>query len=312
MARIGDPRLGQLLKAGLEGELVLLGFPFDEGVKRNGGRVGAKNGPSSVRKYLKAMGTLSNPEFNTDIRNLSISDGGDISNALSFEDAHKELTNTVEKILSRASIPFVIGGGNDQSYPNAKGLLNSEFNKNVGVVNIDAHFDVRPLTDGVVHSGTPFYQLLHDEAFTTRGNGKFVEFASQGSQCSQEHADFIRSKNGKIIWLSDIKSQKKSESMSAIFEKVLNDLGDNVFVSFDLDAVRGSDAPGVSCSSCVGLSPQDALDICFTAGKHQNVRLFDLSEFNPDIEDYRTGRLVVMMFYYFAMGLSERKKKVSN
>jgi formiminoglutamase len=39
------------------------------------------------------------------------------------------------------------------------------------------------------------------------------------------------------------------------------------------------------------------------------VALFDLSEFNPDIEDYRTGRLVANMFYHFCAGVALRKSK---
>ena len=34
----------------------------------------------------------------------------------------------------------------------------------------------------------------------------------------------------------------------------------------------------------------------------------DVSEFNPDVEEYRTGRLVAYMFYYFALGYSLRNK----
>lgn len=65
-------------------------------------------------------------------------------------------------------IPFVIGGGNDQSYPNACGLIRamkekqSEGKHKVGVINIDAHLDVRPLKEGKVHSGSPFRLLLEN------------------------------------------------------------------------------------------------------------------------------------------------------
>ena len=37
--------------------LVLIGFPHDEGVRRNGGRVGAKDGPDVVRTFLSKIGT---------------------------------------------------------------------------------------------------------------------------------------------------------------------------------------------------------------------------------------------------------------
>lgn len=37
---------------GAAGQVVLVGFPHDEGVRRNGGRVGAKQAPTVVRQYV--------------------------------------------------------------------------------------------------------------------------------------------------------------------------------------------------------------------------------------------------------------------
>lgn len=47
--------------------------------------------------------------------------------------------------------------------------------------------------------------------------------------------------------------------------------------------------------------------MCFVAGSDPRVRLFDLSEFNPAVDDYRTGRLVANMWYWFCMGVAARK-----
>jgi formiminoglutamase len=56
------------------------------------------------------------------------------------------------------------------------------------------------------------------------------------------------------------------------------------------------------------LTAQQALDICFESGKNPKVKLFDLSEYNPKIEEYRTGRMIGHMFAYFVYGYSFRKK----
>jgi hypothetical protein len=84
------------------------------------------------------------------------------------------------------TVPFIVGGGNDQSYPNASALLakcvqdqkyrsivliyfsiykSSYFilsvcGRTLLVVNIDAHLDVRPLKQQQVHSGSPFRLML--------------------------------------------------------------------------------------------------------------------------------------------------------
>jgi formiminoglutamase len=72
-----DPRLGDLIKEidlntypveQLQDSVVLLGFPWDEGVRRNGGRIGAAEAPSIVRALVNRMGTILNPEHNIDLR----------------------------------------------------------------------------------------------------------------------------------------------------------------------------------------------------------------------------------------------------
>eukprot|EP00002_Diphylleia_rotans_P011807 TRINITY_DN2322_c0_g1_i3.p1 TRINITY_DN2322_c0_g1~~TRINITY_DN2322_c0_g1_i3.p1 ORF type:complete len:253 (-),score=63.98 TRINITY_DN2322_c0_g1_i3:29-787(-) len=250
----------------------------------------------------KRMGSLVNLEYDTDIRTITVTDGGDVGVELSLEDAHNALTARVCDLIGKGSVPFVLGGGNDQSYANAAGLLQVHSSKGVSVINIDAHFDVRPRKEGKVHSGSPFRLLLEDERFDGRN---FVEFASQGSQCGAEHAKYIREKGGSIRWLKDLR--RPGVTVAEAFRQTLASLTDYTFVSFDLDAVEGCHAPGVSCPATIGLSAEEALEICFEAGRSPKVRLFDLSEFNPTIEDYRTGRLVVFMFYYFLLGLSLRQ-----
>lgn len=79
----------------------------------------------------------------------------------------KKVGNSSTFLIScAAKIPFIVGGGNDQSYPNAAALLDAVaegyLKGPVGVVNIDAHLDVRPLNNAKVHSGSPFRLLLED------------------------------------------------------------------------------------------------------------------------------------------------------
>eukprot|EP01101_Sappina_pedata_P010129 TRINITY_DN6303_c0_g1_i1.p2 TRINITY_DN6303_c0_g1~~TRINITY_DN6303_c0_g1_i1.p2 ORF type:complete len:316 (-),score=121.55 TRINITY_DN6303_c0_g1_i1:1-864(-) len=284
-------------------DIILLGFPRDEGVARNGGRPGASSAPATFRQLLRRCGAVDNRELNIDLSRLSVGDLGDVSSSQllpDIEEAWMELEAKVLSILDdHKAIPFVIGGGNDQSFSNASALLRSAGAGNVGVINIDAHFDVRPQKNGLEHSGSPFRQLLETQGFKGQN---FVEFAAQGTQCSAVHADYITSKGGRIHWLSQI----KKDGVVSQFVKILDSFPENVFVSFDLDSVRGSDAPGVSAPGVIGLSAQEALEICFEAGRCPKVKLFDLSEFNPTVEDYRTGKLVTNMFVYFAMGVARR------
>jgi formiminoglutamase len=133
--------------------VALVGFPFDMGVIRNGGVPGAKNGPSTLRMILHKLGTMINPEVDPELdigKYVRVIDCGDVEIAAGLDDdddllerAHAELTKRVELLINANAIPFVVGGGNDQSYANFCGLKNSRSVSSVSVVNVDAHFDVR-------------------------------------------------------------------------------------------------------------------------------------------------------------------------
>ena len=59
---------------------------------------------------------------------------------LTLEEAHRQLEDRVEQLISKGKVPFVVGGGNDQTYSNASALL-----KYSNVINVDPHLHVRPL-----------------------------------------------------------------------------------------------------------------------------------------------------------------------
>lgn len=289
-------------RPGMNGNVVILGFPHDKGVAINGGRVGAACGPERFRFWLRRFAMSFDPEKNIDLSALAITDAGDIPSDLQHGEAHTALSAKTLEILKAGGVPFVVGGGNDQSYPNASALLSHRTGQSVGVVNVDAHLDVRPLKDGQAHSGSPFRLLLEDPRFQGKN---FVEFASQGSQCSREHAEYAKSRGAHILWLDHI--QEKGDPVTA-FRETLGNLAwqcDSIFVSFDLDSV--CDAPGVSCPAVIGLSARDALSIAELAGRHPAVDVFDLSEYNPTIESEKTGRLAAAMFYHFCLGFASRK-----
>jgi formiminoglutamase len=79
-----------------------------------------------------------------------------------------------------------------------------------------------------------------------------------------------------------------------------------VHVSVNLEVIES--AIGVS-SNCLngGFKTEEAIKMMYELGKLSNLVSIDLSEYNPCCEDWRTGRLAVILFYYFAMGLAERR-----
>jgi formiminoglutamase len=325
-----DPRLADTIEDGEDGDIVIVGFPHDEGVRRNGGRVGAADGPSAFRKALARFGTAVNLEFGgVDLRSVRVTDAGDVDASVEpLERAHEQLEAIVARVLARGATAFVVGGGNDQSYPNACALLRQVADDDGGgihVVNVDAHLDARPLKENRVHSGSPFRSLLLDARFQGVKHSRFTEFALQGHQCSSAQAKWVAARGGHLIWLTDLEHQEplasasSSSSSSPVSERYATQAGRAfakhvlepavaqsrpLFFSFDIDSIRAADAPGVSCTSSVGLSARDAFDMSVRAGASGAVRLVDVSELNPRIEGHSTPRLVAGIFYHFVLGVA--------
>jgi len=133
-----------------EGKLgfAFIGFCCDEGVKRNQGRIGAANGPRSIRKELTNKPCVFTQE-------VKLFDAGDIyCEGITLEESQKLLSKAVEKILSLNLFPIVLGGGHETAFGNYNGilsyLLKAKEKPKIGIINFDAHFDIRPYPNGGV------------------------------------------------------------------------------------------------------------------------------------------------------------------
>lgn len=121
-----DPRLGDLLLRNADGatlDVAVLFFPNDEGVRRNGGRVGAARGPEAFLACVQRTGALRNVEHGIDISALRVATVGDPKPHglfVALEEQHEQLTARVARAIATGAVPFVIGGGNDQSYANGE------------------------------------------------------------------------------------------------------------------------------------------------------------------------------------------------
>lgn len=309
-----DPRIGWYLsylednevqKTHFQHSVGLVGFPHEKGTLRNGGRGGGQRAPDVIRSHLHRVGPVLNAEGRGDLRKVFVRDYGN-AECSDYDEALAKHTELVARVLKENDVCISFGGDNAQSYQNFCGLKESR-SGSFGVVNLDAHLDVRPLVDGKRHSGSPFRLLLEDTTFQTT-ESSFVEFAAQSQQCSAKHARFVQDQGHRVYFFgSDVKASTVVPKFTELVLQPFSVAKDNLFVSFDIDCIASCDCPGVSCPAPIGLSAEDALEICYNAGKCNKVSMFDLSEFTPAVEEYRTARLVTNMIYFFLLGVSQRR-----
>jgi formiminoglutamase len=135
---------------------VLIGFPQDEGVRRNGGRPGAARVPAEIRRCLYRLPPF-DPAVEVEV-GRGLLDLGDVSIHGDLEQSQQALAAVVAAVLAAGSVPIVLGGGHETA--NGHYLGPGEAGRPAGIVNLDAHLDVRPLLEGRGHSGSLFRQAL--------------------------------------------------------------------------------------------------------------------------------------------------------
>ena len=128
----------------------LLGYACDEGVRRNQGRIGAAEGPDVIKSsFAKMPNHLGSNVRLHDVGSI-ICDEGDM------EAAQNQLTEAVNLLLERKQFPIVLGGGHDMAYGHYNGIkkyLNAKKEgQTIGIINFDAHFDLRKNTEKVIRA----------------------------------------------------------------------------------------------------------------------------------------------------------------
>lgn len=286
-----DQRLGELVQTDLAAypaaRVVLLGFPQDEGVRRNRGRPGAALAPAAIRQalYRLSSGMLTPP---------TLFDLGDSIGGPTLEASHAAHQAVVEGVLRDGKRLIVLGGGNDVAYPDCAGLAAV-----VGAMlafNIDAHFDVR--ADRPCNSGTPYRQLLEEGWLAP---ACFYQLGSQPFANSPVYARYLHERGVRVIGLAEL----RAAGIAATLEAILAQHSERaIFWGLDLDVVRAADAPGVSAPNALGMAGEEFCRLAAIAGAEPRTRLIEISELNPVYDlDGRSSRLAAVAIWHALMAM---------
>jgi formiminoglutamase len=286
-----DVRFGEMVHTSAAmyaaADVVILGCPQDDGVRRNKGRVGAAQAPDAIRRSLYKL-------VPPNIAALKVFDAGNTIVQSSLEETHALHRQVVQQIISDGKRIVSLGGGNDVSYADCSGL--ASVIQPTMAINIDAHFDVR--ADEIPNSGTPYRQLL-EESFVQGEN--FYEVANVPMVNSPTYREYLFRKKAHIIDLCAL----REKGVASIFGKILTNEAPAIFWGFDMDSVCAADAPGVSAPNALGLTAYEACEIARLAGEDTRSRLFEITEVNPTYDiDSRTARLAAAMIHHFLAALT--------
>lgn len=263
---------------------VIIGFACDEGVKRNHGRVGASKGPDIIRQCL------ANLPYNH-AYSINVVDVGNINcHNKNLEEAQLALAEIVEQVLLAGCHPIVLGGGHETAWGHYQGIANTNYADSLGIINFDAHFDLRPLLEhGQGSSGTPFTQI----ALARENEGLDFNYFCIGIQpmanthSLYEEADILGAEYIEATDLVNSDNLEHIENFANFIES-----HDNLYVSIDLDVFANCFAPGVSAPQPLGIMPQTLLPYLKLLAASDKVISLDVVEYAPNYDqDNNTARL---------------------
>ncbi|NMO02336.1 formimidoylglutamase [Gordonia sp. TBRC 11910] len=271
------------------GANVVIGFSSDAGVARNKGRVGAAAGPASLRKALGGM-ALAEP--------IRLFDAGDVvvGSDADLEAGQERLGATVAEQLDAGAFVTVLGGGHEVAFASYRGAAQSravQGGKRFGVLNLDAHFDLR--SDARPSSGTPFRQMAELESAA----GRDFRYAVVGiSQPSNTAALFATADRLGVRYLLDEDCTTSNVAgVDAFVSDFLADV-DVLYLTIDLDVLPAGVAPGVSAPAACGVALEVISHVCDAVAASRKLMLLDVAELNPELDiDSRTARTAARLIH---------------
>ncbi len=226
-------------------DAALVGEPFDRAVI---GRKGASEGPAALRQHLAGTKTHhfdAGPVGSVaDLGDVTLGDGQ--SDSGSVADLQERVRTVTERVHDTGAFPVFLGGDNSMTYPNAAPLLDEG---TLGVINFDAHLDVREVReDRGPTSGTPYRQLYED------GLDAYACVGARHFETSTGYAEYVRERGGEVVTAEEV-----GDDEVAAIDRALDAMGDvdRLYVSVDLDVLDASAAPGVSAPTPGGITTRE-------------------------------------------------------
>lgn len=289
-----DPRIGDILIQELtQKNIIIAGYPDDEGIANNHGRVGAKGAPDRIRHFLYRMtppvsGEELGPIF--DIGNLEIQ-------KIALKERHEHAKKAALQSLKSGHRWMALGGGHDYAYADGAALIEFavEQKQKPLIINFDAHLDVRPIESNI-NSGTAFQRLLSEYT-----NFDLLEIGIQDHCNSKTHMEWLKSKGGKVLLNEEILCSNDSPVVTILkFIEPWIAKRRLTFVSMDIDVFTTSQAPGCSQSWPLGLQSHDVFKVLEVIRTRMDVRALGIYEVSPvlDVADM-TAKLAAQIAYQF-------------
>jgi formiminoglutamase len=298
----GITKAGKLLEKWKEGDasgIGLMGVPLS---KPSISHSGASFAPQTIRKMMNAFTTYS-VQDDMDIK--PITDFGDITmHVTDLSNSIRRIEETAEGILNRHSgiLPIFLGGDHSVTAPLFKSF--KEARGKAGIIQFDAHHDLRNLEDGGPSNGTPFRQLIEKGVLDGR---HLHQIGIRNFSNGKVYTDYGKQHGVHIYTMQDVYETGILTILETAVHELLKET-DQIYVSLDMDVMDQAFAPGCPAIGPGGMDARMLIEAMRFLGETPQVKALDIVEIDPAV-DFRdmTSRLAAHAILTFLSGYQTRK-----
>jgi formiminoglutamase len=283
-----------------EAVVALVGAPLS---KSSISHSGAAFAPNTIRQALQAFSTYA-VDDDIDLWDERGWDAGDVEmHPTDIVTSQQRIYDTlVDLYKSRPETNWIVlGGDHSISYPSIHAFQQAY--GTIGVIQFDAHHDLRNLQDGGPTNGTPFRSLLEKGAL----QGKhLIQIGIRNFMNGKSYTEFGQQQGVTIYTMKDVREQGVKELVSRSVEQLATTC-DRIYVSVDMDVLDQAFAPGCPAIGPGGMDSESLIEAIELVAQHEKVKGMDIVEIDPtvDVRDM-TSRMAAYLILTFWKG----KKKI--
>lgn len=233
-------------------DVAVYGIPFDIGTSN---RPGARFGPRAVRAESSLLRPYHMATRAAPFDSLTVADVGDIAiNTFNAPACVPIIRDGVASIVAAGAVPLGIGGDHTITHPVLQAI--AAHHGPVGVVHVDAHADVNPTMFGEPVTHGSWLRRAIEESLVDPH--RIVQIGLRGTGYAADDFDWVRSLGGRVITAEECWHR----SLVGLMAEVREQMGDApVYLTFDVDGLDPSVAPGTGTPEVGGLTSIQGLEI---------------------------------------------------
>ncbi len=272
---MSDPKLLYLNErsrkfAGFErqsSKFVVIGLPMDI---TSSYRPGSRFAPSAVREATQYIEFFS-LRSNVDMSEVGFLDAGDVvMHPSSVEENIRRISEVVSYYQSQGKITVSIGGEHTVTTGVMMGITKSRGKRRTCLLSYDAHLDLRDEYMGYKYDHACVMRRVFEMGV------KVVEVANRA--VSREEMEFANREGIPFITSKEVRLLGHKEVARRV-SKALEEC-EVTYISYDMDGIDPSFAPGVATPEPEGIDPTTVLDITSLIADERVVG-FDVVEISP-------------------------------